>query len=71
MIVLEIVIDSEVERLTNEINNLKEELMRVIDEKHDLLNNICPRLQARYYEYFGVLETETAMYEEQIRVLRR
>jgi len=68
---LEIVIDSEVERLTNEINNLKEELMRLLDEEHDLLNNICPHLQAQYYEYFGVLETETAMYEEQVRVLQR
>lgn len=68
---LEIVIDSEVERLTNEIKNLKDELMRLIDEKHELLNKICPHLQAIYYENFGVLETETAMYDEKIRVLQR
>ena len=68
---MKIEINSEVERLTNEIKNLRDELMRLLDEKHDLLYNVCPQLKAKYYEKFGALETEAAMYAEKVKQLSR
>lgn len=68
---MKIEISSEVERLTNEINNLREELMHLLDEKHELMYDICPKLRARYYELFGALETESAIYAEEVKLLNR
>ena len=67
---MDLIINSEVERLTNEINNLKEELLRLLDEKHELIYVTCPKLKAKYYKNFGVLETEVALYEAQVKTLR-
>lgn len=53
---LEIVISPEIEKLENEINELKKALCDLHLEYHFLIFTVCPKIEARYLTTIGVLE---------------
>lgn len=68
---MDIIINPNVERLMGEIKNLKERLLELIEERDELLFQICPNIEAEYMGLLGALEYEALELEEKIRELKR